>query len=263
MKHTAFLLAGLLVLIGALAPALSAYDPDRTALLARLLPPLGFGGSLAHPLGTDQLGRDMLARCLYGLRTSLGIALLGSLIGAAIGITVGLIAGLCRGRVDAVLMLIVDAQLALPYLLIVLIAIAVFGTSMAVLIPLVSLAGWEHMARLVRGQVLMLRELPFVEAAQAIGAPPLRIMHRHLLPQLWPAIAVQLSLGVPAVMLLESSLSFLGIGVQPPTATLGRMIGEGRGQMLGAWWIVTEPTVMMLMATLAIQIVADALRARK
>jgi peptide/nickel transport system permease protein len=262
MRRSALVLAGALLLLAALAPVLTPFDPDRTALLARLRPPLGFGGDWLHPLGTDPLGRDMAARCLYGLRTSLAIAVLGSLIGTLAGVAVGLAAGIRGGRLDALLMLLVDVQLALPYLLLVLMALAVFGIGLMLLIPLVSLAGWEHTARLVRGQVLSLREQGFVEAAIAIGAAPLRITWRHVLPQLLPLLAVQVSLGVPHVMLLESSLSFLGIGVQPPTASLGRMIGEGQAQMLGAWWIVAEPTLLMLVVALVVQMVGDGLRRR-
>jgi peptide/nickel transport system permease protein len=255
---TAALLAALVV-AAALAPLLTSYDPNQTALLARLRPPVGLGGSWAHAIGTDQLGRDMLSRCLYGLRNSLGIALLGSCIGTVIGIAVGIAAGARPGRLDTALMLLVDVQLALPYLLIVLIGLAVFGTSITVLIPLISLAGWEHTARLVRGQLLALRRMSFVEAATASGASPLRVMLRHVLPHLLPLIAIQLTLAVPHVMLLESSLSFLGIGVQPPTATLGRMIGEGRQQMLAAWWIVAEPTLLILAVALALQGLTDSL----
>lgn len=250
----------LLALLAAAAPWISPFDPDRTALLARMRPPVGFGGSWTHPLGTDALGRDLLSRCLYGLRASLGIALLGSVIGAALGIAVGLLAGSLRGRVDAGLMLLVDVQLALPYLLIVLVGLAVFGTGTEVLIPLISLAGWEHYARLVRGQVLALRALPFVEAAVAMGATPRRVMLRHVLPQLAPPLMAQFSLGVPHVMLLESSLSFLGIGVQPPTATLGRMIGEARHQMLAAPWTIAAPTLAILAVTLAVQLAGNRFR---
>ena len=229
-----------------LAPVLAGFDPDRTALLARLHPPLGFGGDWVHPLGTDALGRDMLSRCLFGLRHSLAIALLGSVAGMLLGLAVGLAAGAAEGWLDRVLMLLVDVQLALPYLLIVLIGLSVFGTGIEVLIPLLSLAGWEHTARLVRGQLLSLRRRDFIEAARASGASPLRVMLRHVLPHLGPVVMVQLTLSVAHVMLLESALSYLGIGVQPPTATLGGMIGEGQPQMLVAWWVVAEPAVVML-----------------
>ena len=155
-----------LALAALLAPWIAPFDPDRTSLLARMRPPAPLSGYWANLLGTDALGRDLLSRCLHGLRASLGIAVFGSLIGAAAGTAIGLLAGTLRGRTDAALMLLVDVQLALPYLLIVLVGLAVFGTGIEVLIPLISLAGWEYYARLVRGQVLVLRAQPFVEAAR-------------------------------------------------------------------------------------------------
>jgi peptide/nickel transport system permease protein len=246
-----------------LAPWLAPFDPDRTQLLRRLRPPAWMAGAHpAHPLGTDPLGRDLLSRCLHGLRTSLGIAAVGSVLGALLGTAVGLLAGYLRGRIEQALMLFVDSQIALPYLLLVLVGLAVFGTSTPVLVALVSLAGWEDYARLARGQALSLRERPFVEAARALGAGPGWILGRHVLPHISAPLAVQFTLALPGVLLLESSLSFLGIGVQPPTATLGRMIGEGRHQMLAAPWLVIAPTLLILALTLSLQAVGDWLRDR-
>jgi peptide/nickel transport system permease protein len=253
----------LLLLCALAAPWIAPFDPDRTQLLRRLRPPAGY--EAAHPqhwFGTDQLGRDLLSRCLHGLRVSLGIALIGSVMGCLIGSSIGLVAGYLRGRVETVLMMLVDAQIALPYLLLVLVGLAVFGTSTWVLVALVSLAGWETYARLARGQVLSLRERPFVEASRALGAGPFWILGGHILPHLMAPLAVQFTLGLPGVMLLESSLSFLGIGVQPPTATLGRMIGEGRHQMLTAPWVVIAPTAVILLVTLSVQAIGDWLRDR-
>lgn len=261
----ALALAMTVLLLGAAlaAPWIAPFDPDRTQLLRRLRPPAGFEGAHpAHWFGTDQLGRDLVSRALHGLRTSLGIALIGSVIGCLIGTGIGLLAGYLRGRVETALMVIVDAQIALPYLLLVLLGLAVFGTSTWVVIALVSLAGWENYARLARGQVLSLRERPFVEASLALGAGPGWVLGQHILPHLAAPLAVQFTLGLPAVLLLESSLSFLGIGVQPPTATLGRMIGEGRHQMLTAPWVVVVPTLVILALTLCVQAIGDWLRDR-
>ena len=259
----AIVMATALLFAALAAPWIVPFDPDRTQLLRRLRPPAGLEGAHpAHWLGTDQLGRDLLSRVLQGLRTSLGIAMLGSVLGCIIGTSIGLLAGYLRGRVETALMVVVDAQIALPYLLLVLLGLAVFGTSTWVLIALVSLAGWENYARLVRGQVLSLRERPFVEASLALGAGPAWVLRQHIVPHLAAPIAVQFTLGLPAVLLLESSLSFLGIGVQPPTATLGRMIGEGRHQMLTAPWVVIVPTVMILALTLCVQAIGDWLRDR-
>lgn len=252
-----------LLVVALAAPWLAPFDPDRTQLLRRLRPPAGFEAAHpAHVLGTDQLGRDLLSRVMHGLRTSLGIALLGSVVGCLIGTSIGLVAGYLRGRMEVVLMVVVDAQIALPYLLLVLVGLAVFGTSTWVLIALVSLAGWENYARLARGQVLSLRERPFVEASLSLGAGPAWVLRQHILPHLAAPVAVQFTLGLPAVLLLESSLSFLGIGVQPPTATLGRMIGEGRHQMLTAPWVVVVPTLAILALTLSVQAIGDWLRDR-
>jgi peptide/nickel transport system permease protein len=251
---------GVVVLLaaGALAaPWISPFDPDRTNLLRRLRPPAPLGGHPAHWLGTDQLGRDLLSRSLHALRTSVAIGLLGCIVSTLIGTAVGLAAGYLRGRVDAVLSVIVDTQIALPYLLIVLVGLAVFGTDVHVLIPLVSLAGWEGTARLVRGQVMGVAAQPFVTAAEALGARPREILWRHVLPHVLPVLLVQFTLNFPGVLLLESSLSFLGIGVQPPTASLGRMIGEGRHQMLAGWWVVAVPVAVILAITLALQVIGD------
>lgn len=251
-----------LILTALLAPLLAPFDPDATRLIRRLRPPVWLGGPPDSWFGTDQLGRDLLSRCIYGLRTSLGIALVGTLIGCAVGTSVGLISGYLGRAVDACLMMLVDIQIALPYLLLVLVGIAVLGTDLPVLILLISLHSWENYARLVRGQVLAVRGLPYIEASEALGATTTRILFRHVLPNIASPLLVMLTLNFPAILLLESSLSFLGIGVQPPTASLGRMVGEGRHQMLAAWWLVVAPAVLILLVTLTAQLLGDWLRDR-
>ncbi|MBM3597234.1 MAG: ABC transporter permease [Alphaproteobacteria bacterium] len=255
-------IGAVLVLNALLAPWLAPFDPDTTRLLRRLRPPSWLGGPSESWFGTDQLGRDLLSRCIYGLRTSLGIALVGTLIGCAVGTTIGLISGYLGRAVDTVLMMLVDIQIALPYLLLVLVGIAVLGTDLSVLILLISLHSWENYARLVRGQVLAVRALPYIEASEALGASTIRILFRHVLPNIASPLLVMLTLNFPAILLLESSLSFLGIGVQPPTASLGRMVGEGRHQMLAAWWLVVAPAALILMVTLTAQLLGDWLRDR-
>jgi peptide/nickel transport system permease protein len=251
-----------LILAALLAPWLAPFDPDTTRLIRRLRPPFWLGGPPDSWFGTDQLGRDLLSRCLYGLRTSLGIALVGTLIGCAVGTAIGLVSGYVGRAVDTVLMMLVDIQIALPYLLLVLVGIAVLGTDLSVLILLISLHSWENYARLVRGQVLAVRALPYIEASEALGASTIRILFRHVLPNIASPLLVMLTLNFPAILLLESSLSFLGIGVQPPTASLGRMVGEGRHQMLAAWWLVAAPAVLILLVTLTAQLLGDWLRDR-
>lgn len=256
-----FAFATLLGIVALTAPLLAPHDPAQQTLLARLQPPLGFnGGSTEHLLGTDQLGRDIFSRAIHGARVSLSIGVLGMLIGAVIGTTVGMISGFRRGLVDEMLMFLVDAQLALPVLVMALIAIAIFGTNLAVLIAVVGLAGWEGYARLTRGMVLSAREQQYVLAAQASGATRLRVMLRHILPNISAPLIVLATFQLTAIVLLEASLSFLGIGVQPPTPSWGSMIGEGREYLNTAWWIAVVPGVAIVLTTMTISLIGDWLR---
>ena len=256
--------AGLfLVLIALLAPALSPMEPDQQKLLFRLRPPVGF--ERADPrflLGTDQLGRDLLSRCLHGLRLTLALALFGTLVGLLFGVAVGLVAGLVGGLVDDILMGIVDVKLSLPFTLVALFVIALAGNSIGVLVIVLGLAYWAQFARIVRAQVLSLRELPYVEAARAAGASPWRIGVRHMLPNLVSPVVVMATLNFSNLILLESSLSFLGLGVQPPTATLGSMVGQGRDYMASAPWIVAAPAALIVAVALVAMLLGDTLRDR-
>jgi peptide/nickel transport system permease protein len=250
----------LMAIAAVFAPWVAPFDPNRTSMLERNSPPSWLGGKPGHLLGTDQLGRDVMSRCIYALRVSVGIALLGVIIGCLIGVITGVLSGLLGGWTDRIIMMIVDFQLSIPFLLIVLVGIAIFGTSIAVLILLVGTAHWEIYARLTRGQVLTVREFQFVEAAVALGATTWRIARRHILPNIASPIIVLLTLNFPSILLLESSLSFLGIGVQPPTASLGRMVGEGRDYMMNAWWLVMSPAAFIVLITLGMQLIGDWLR---
>lgn len=257
------LLGLLVVLIALLAPVLAPVDPDQQKLLARLRPPVGF--DRADPrflLGTDQLGRDILSRCLYGLRLTLGLALFGTLVGLVFGVALGLLSGLAGGIVDDVLMGIVDVKLSMPFTLVALFVIALAGSSVGVLVIVLGLAYWAQFARIVRAQVLALRELPYVEAARAAGASPWRIATRHMLPNLVSPVVVMATLNFSNLILLESSLSFLGLGVQPPTATLGSMVGQGRDYMASAPWIVAAPAVLIVVVALVAMLLGDTLRDR-
>lgn len=257
----AALLGLALVLLAVLAPALAPFDPDQQKLLARLRPPLGFErANPAHWFGTDQLGRDLLSRCLYGLRLTLALALFGTLIGLAIGVSLGLVAGLLGGWVDTLVMGIVDIKLSLPFTLVALLVVALAGTDTAVLIGVLGIAYWAHFARLVRAQVLALRELPFVEAARAAGATRWHIAVVHMLPNIVSPVVVMASLNFSNLILLESALSFLGLGVQPPTATLGSMVGQGRDYMASASWIVAVPALLIVLVSLAAMLLGDFLR---
>ena len=257
------LLALLLIGLALLAPLVSPFDPDQQRLLSRLKPPAGFAGANpAHWLGTDQLGRDLLSRCLHGLRLTLLLALFGTMLGLALGAALGLAAGLMRGWVDALIMGLVDIMMSLPFTLVALFVVALAGTDVMVLICVLGIAYWAHFARLIRAQVLGLREMPFVEAARAAGASRWRIASVHMIPNLISPVVVMASLNFSNLILLESALSFLGLGVQPPTATLGSMVGQGRDYMASAPWIVAVPAFVIVLVSLVAMLLGNALRDR-
>ena len=257
----AALLAIILVGAALLAPLIAPFDPDAQRLLARLKPPIGFSGSDArYWLGSDQLGRDMLTRCLYGLRLTLLIALFGAALGLALGALAGLVAGMVGGTVDAIIMGLCDVKIAIPFTLVALLVIAIAGASAAVLVCVLSLAYWAQFARLIRAQVLTIREMPYIEAARAAGATSLRIAIWHVLPNIVSPVIVMFTLNISNLILLESALSFLGLGVQPPTATLGSMVGLGRDYMATAPWVVASPAILIMLVSLTVMLLGDWLR---
>jgi peptide/nickel transport system permease protein len=257
----AAVLAVVLLTIAILAPLIAPFEPNQQTLLARLRPPLGFARADPHHLlGTDQLGRDILARCIFGLRLTLALAFFGTLVGLAIGVSLGLLSGLAGGWTDSALMAVVDVSLSLPFTLIALFVIAVAGTEVTVLIAVLGIAYWAHFARLVRGQVLSLRALPYVEAARSAGASGWRLGMTHMLPNIISPILVMATLNFSNLILLESALSFLGLGVQPPTATLGSMVGQGRDYMASAAWIVAVPATVIVLVSLTVMLLGDFLR---
>lgn len=250
-----------MILAALLAPLIAPYNPNTQQLLSRNLPPVFIqGGTSEHFLGTDQLGRDVLSRVIYGLRVSIGIATVGTLVGLIIGTLIGLLSGFTGGLIDNFFMMMVDVQIAVPFILIALTAISVFGSSLAVLVLVIGFAGWETYARLSRGQVLAVKNLPFVEATVALGARRWRVAIRHVLPNIISPIIVLGTLNFSAIVLLESALSFLGMGVQPPTASLGSMVGSGRDYMASAWWIVAVPGFFVFLLTLVVSLIGDWLR---
>lgn len=263
VQRIAALLALALLLAAILAPLIAPFDPLKQSLISRLRPPLGFerykDGFL---LGTDALGRDVLSRTLYGLRLTLGLALLGALIGLLIGGTLGLLAGLRRGWVEDTIMGAVDIQIAVPFTLIALLVLSILGSSLPVMISILGIAYWEQYARIVRGEVRKISEMPFIEAARASGGGPRYIARRHVLPNIVSPLVVQFTLSLSNIVILESTLSFLGLGVQPPTATLGSMVGYGRDYMPTAPWIVIAPAVAIILLTFSVQILGDWLRDR-
>ncbi len=255
-------LMGLVILILALlAPFIAPFDPNAQSLLSRLKPPVGFEGAKAgYLLGTDELGRDILSRSLYGLRLTVGVALLGAIIGLLVGGSLGLAAGIAGGLPDDFIMGLVDIQIAVPFTLIALLTIALLGGDLPVLIAVLGVAYWEQYARITRGEVLHLREMPFIEAARASGASGFRIAFKHILPNLVSPLVVIFTVNISNIILLESTLSFLGLGLRPPTATLGSMVGMGRDYMPSAPWIVVVPALLILLITFVVQMMGDWLR---
>jgi peptide/nickel transport system permease protein len=250
-----------LIAVALLAPMLAPFDPNQQTLLARLRPPIGFDrANPAHLLGTDQLGRDILSRTIYGLRLSLALALFGTLLGLVLGVAVGLVAGLAGGLVDDLLMGLVDVKLSIPFTLVALMVIAIAGTAVVVLISVLGIAYWAHFARMVRAQVLSLREMPYVEAARSAGASRRRIALVHMIPNILSPVIVMATLNFSNLILLESALSFIGLGVQPPTATLGSMVGQGRDYMASAPWVVAAPTIVIVLVALVVMLIGDFLR---
>ena len=263
IQRAAMLLGLVLALVAIAAPWIAPFDPTDQSLIARLRPPIGFDRH--HPdflLGTDELGRDVLSRSIYGLRLTLTLALIGSLIGLVIGGVLGLLAGVIGGAFEDVVMGLVDAQIAVPFTLIALLILAIFGSSLEIMILVLGIYGWEQYARIIRGEVRRLMQMPFIEAARSAGASVPGIAVRHVLPNTVSPLVVQFTLSFSNIVLLESTLSFLGLGVQPPTATLGSMVGIGRDYMPTAPWIVIAPALMILLVTFAVQVLGDWLRDR-
>lgn len=262
------LLAGLilfLLIVGAsaAAPLLTPHEPSRNNITARLRPPFWDTenrGSTKFILGTDGLGRDMLSRMLYGIRVSLLLAGAGLLLSMALGISVGLLSGLFGGWFDLVLMRIVDLQLAFPYIVLAMAIVTATQTSITVLIILLGLAGWVYFARVVRGIVLQEMQKDYVKAAQVLGASRLRVGLRYVFPNVLPAIAVIATLQLPGLIIFEATLSFLGLGIQPPTPSLGGMMLDGTQYIASAWWVITLPGMAVLLTTLSLNLISDGLR---
>lgn len=249
-----------LVAVALLAPVISPHAPTEQNLLARLQPPAFLGGGESHLFGTDHLGRDVFSRVLYALRTSLLIALVGTLIGVSFGTLLGLVSGILGGFVGSLTMFLVDVQLAVPFILLVLIAIAVFGTNPVVYTVLIGLNGWETYVRITRGQVLATRHLDYVEAARALGASSPRLALQHVLPNVMTPVIVLATFNFASIILIESALSFLGLGVQPPNVSLGLLISEGREYLVSAWWMAIFPSLVLVLITLTVCLLGDWLR---
>lgn len=252
------LAGGVLLALAAAAtvgPALHGVDPNALDFARAGAPPGG-----VHPLGTDESGRDLLARLLVGARVSLAAGAAAMLLAVVLGTTVGAIAGLARARVDAVLMRFTDAALAIPTIFVVITVLTFLGPSVTTLVVAIGATSWMGLARLVRGELLSLRHQDFVEAAVALGDPPVPRFLRHLLPHLWPTILVNATLGMGSALLMESALSFLGLGVQPPAASWGNMLSGAQSSLFTAPWLAVFPGLMILVAVVSINVLGDALR---
>lgn len=251
----------LFVLIAILAPWIAPHDPDETDLLLRLQPPAWMeGGDWSYVLGCDALGRDLLSRIIYGSRVSIFIGTAVIVLATGIGIVAGLMAGYLRGWVDTVISRLVDILLAFPYLLFAIGLMAMMGPGLQNIILALAYKEWVVPCRLVRGETLALREVEFVEAARASGASSAYIMGREILPNILSPVIVVSTIRMAHVIILEASLSFLGIGVQPPTASWGSLVADGRSFIMDAWWISTFSGFAILALVLAINVASQGLR---
>jgi peptide/nickel transport system permease protein len=253
----------LLLVVGAAvaAPYVAPYDPARQRLLHRFTPPVwAKGGNPAYPLGTDQVGRDVLSRIIHGARISLLVGVSAVVVSLLVGVTLGLLSGFLGGRVDTVIMTVVDVTLSFPQILLALAFVAALGPSLITIIVVLGLTGWERYARVVRAEVLALREKEFVAAARALGIGSVRIVVRHLLPNTFSSIIVLSTLQVAQAILQEAALSFLGVGSGRTYPTWGLMISMGRDFVSVAWWLATFPGLAILATVLAINLVGDRLR---
>jgi ABC-type dipeptide/oligopeptide/nickel transport system permease subunit len=249
------------ILAAVLAPWISPHDPLVVDIRHRLAPPAWMtGGTPEHLLGTDQIGRDLLSRVIYGGRVSLIVGVSSVLLSSTIGVLLGLAAGYFGGKLDWIIMTVVNVVLTFPFVLLALAVIAVLGPSLPNMIAVLGIAGWPIYTRVIRAETITLKEREFVTAGRALGMSHLRLIFRQILPNLVSAGVVIATLQVAQVIVLESFLSFLGLGVQPPIPAWGNMLGEGRVYMLNSWWIAAFPGAAIFVTTLVINLMGNALR---
>ena len=261
----AVVILGGLILVAALADLIAPYDPTLPVKGAEIFaPPFWMeGGSLATPLGTDFQGRDILSRLIFGARVSLLVGLMGTLVAGTIGTAMGILSGYVGGWVDQIIMRVTDAWLALPAIVFAIFLAAMLGPSMWNIIVILGLVYWTRYARVVRGEVLTLRERDFVKLAEIAGASKFRVIKKHILPNVMNTATVLASLTVGVVIIAEASLSFLGVGVPPPQPAWGLMLSEARPTLMaGQWWLTVFPGACILLIVLATQLFGDWLRVR-
>ena len=251
-----------LLLVALFADQLRPYGITQMDLRARLTPPILFGGTWAHPLGSDELGRDVLSRLITSIRISVTIAIGATLIAGILGTTLGFLAAHFRGLVEQLVLMLIDFQASMPFLIIALSVLAFFGNSLPLFIGLMGFYGWERHARIARGLAISANAQGYAAAVRQLGASPLRIYLRHILPNTAATLIVAATLSFPEVVLLESGLSFLGLGVQPPMTSLGNMVGYGREYLTRAPWILLSPSITIVLTTLSVSLLGDWLRDR-
>lgn len=256
-----FCLLFVVITCALLAPLLAPHDPGFQDLEARLRPPAWMkGGDLSHPLGTDHLGRDILSRIIYGTRVSLLVAIVAVAVSGTLGTLLGLAAGYWRGRVDAAIMLLADVQLAFPFILLALAVMSVLGAGLRNVIIVLGVTGWVAYGRLIRAEVLSLRTKEYIEAVRALGQKDIKIILRHILPNVMPSAIVMASLRMANMIIAESSLTFMGLGVETDIPTWGSMLADGRGYITSAWWLATFPGLAIMLTVLGVNLIGDWLR---
>lgn len=252
---TGIIIIGIFTLIAIVAPIISPYDPSIIDQDSLLVPP-----SKAHLLGTDSLGRDILSRMVYGARISLSIGLIAVGIATVVGLILGSIAGFYGGMVDTLIMRFVDIMLCFPTFFLILAVVAILEPSIFNIMVIIGITGWMGIARLVRAEILSLKEREFIQAERVIGASNFRIIIRHLIPNAMGPVLVNATLGVAGAILLESGLSFLGLGVQPPTPSWGNILIESKSTLGVAWWITVFPGLAILITILGFNLIAEGLK---
>lgn len=251
-----FIIIILFIFVGIFGGLIAPYDPYYSDLTKKLLPPLTEG----HLLGTDHLGRDLLSRIIYGTRVSLIIGLATVFFAGLLGTFMGIMAGYFRGWIDTIIMRIVDVQLSFPFILLVLVINAILGAGLKNIIISLVIAGWVTYARVVRSEVLALREKEFILSCVATGVPRWRIILNHIIPNLWTPIIILSSLEISMFIISEAAVSFLGFGVQPPQPAWGNMLSEGKDYIFSSWWLITFPGIAIVLVALGINLFGDWLR---
>ena len=255
------IVAGLIV-VAVLGPLVVGGDPMRQDLTGRLAPPLGLGGSAAHPLGTDALGQDILSRLVAGARVSLLIGAVATLMAGVVGVTLGMTSGYAGGLIDRAVTWLVDVQMTVPFVVVAIAVTAVLGNGLGPVLLTLALTGWVGYARIVRLQTRSLRRAPWVEAARSLGVGPGRLLARHLLPNLAAPVVVLASQQAAAMILYEAALSYLGLGIGGEAVTWGEMVADGQETLLNAWWVATVPGAAVAITVLGLNLLGDWLATR-